>query len=252
MHTALPSGVERLACRGVNAYSVDPANGSGSSTAAEAAAGERPGLDGDAALTLVDAGTPWDAATIRTGVERAGHELSDIERVLLTHYDLDHVGALADLARHGLSASVHAAEPDASHLTGQRSPALSSVKGVSQRLAGLLVDRPALRVERVTDGGTIGGFDAYRTPGHTPGHVAYVHEGLSAAFVGDLAREREGRLAAPQWYLNADGDALVESIQSFADDAPAFEALCPGHGEPISENGSVVLARLGAEAARRR
>ena len=51
-------------------------------------------LVADDVLTLVDAGTPLDEDAIRTGVVESGHEVGDIERVLLIHCDLDHVGAL--------------------------------------------------------------------------------------------------------------------------------------------------------------
>ncbi|MFB6159665.1 MAG: MBL fold metallo-hydrolase [Haloferacaceae archaeon] len=232
MVTELRDGVWRLACRGVNAYLVAPGDESGP--------------------TLVDAGTPWDADTVRTAVARVGFELEDVERVLLTHYDLDHVGALADLARRGLDAPVHAADPDAGQLAGRLEAPLSNHKGLLQRALAALVERPDLPVERVADGESIDGFDAYHTPGHTPGHVAYVHDDLAAGFVGDLVVEREGRLRASPWYLSYDADAVLASVESLADRAPAFEALCMGHGTPITANGSVVLARLGAAAARRR
>jgi glyoxylase-like metal-dependent hydrolase (beta-lactamase superfamily II) len=231
MTTELRDGVWRLACRGVNAYLAAP--------------------DDAAGPTLVDAGTPWDAGAIRTGVARAGFDLGDIERVLLTHYDVDHVGALADLARDGLDAPVVAADPDAGHLAGGTRPPLSNHKGLFQRALAPLVERPDLRVERVDDGEAVGSFDVYRTPGHTPGHVAYVHDGLATGFVGDLVFEREGRLRASPWLLSYDADAVLESIESLADRAPAFEALCMGHGTPVRAEGSVVLARLGAAAARR-
>ena len=40
--------------------------------------------------TLVDAGWPADAATVRTGLAAAGIDPETIDRVLVTHYDADH------------------------------------------------------------------------------------------------------------------------------------------------------------------
>ena len=49
-------------------------------------------------------------------------------------------------------------------------------------------------MRRVADGASVGGFDAVYAPGHTPGHTVYMHEGLDAAFLGDLVAERGGSL----------------------------------------------------------
>jgi glyoxylase-like metal-dependent hydrolase (beta-lactamase superfamily II) len=206
--------------------------------------------DGDGP-TLVDAGTPWDAGTVERGVERAGAGLGDVERVLLTHYDVDHVGGLAGLERRGLDAPVYAMDPDAGHVEGATAPPLTNHKGLVQRATAPLVEATGLRVERVADGDRVGGFDVYHTPGHTPGHVAYEHDGLSALFVGDLVVEREGRLRASPWLLSYDTAAVAESVVSLADRAPAAELLAMGHGTPVEEKGSVVLARLAEVAARR-
>jgi glyoxylase-like metal-dependent hydrolase (beta-lactamase superfamily II) len=229
--TTLRDGVHRLRGRGVNAYLVEG--------------------DDDEGPTLVDAGTPWDAGTIETGVERAGASLADVERVLLTHYDLDHVGGLAGLERRGLDAPAYAADPDATWTEGAGGPPLTNHKGLLQRAMGLVLEPPDLRVERVADGDRIGGFDVYRTPGHTPGHVAYEHDEQSALFVGDLVLEREGRLCASPWLLSYDTRAAAESVVDLADRAPAAELLAMGHGDPIEEKGSVNLARLAEVAARR-
>lgn len=228
--TTLRNGVHRLRGRGVNAYLVE---------------------GDDEGPTLVDAGTPWDASTVERGVERAGAALADVERVLLTHYDLDHVGGLAELERRGLDAPVAAADPDATWTEGGGGPPLTNHKGLLQRVMGALLEPTGLRVERVADGDRVGPFDVYRTPGHTPGHVAYEHDERSALFVGDLVMEREGRLRASPWLLSYDTRAVAESIVDVADRAPAAEVLAMGHGEPIEEKGSVTLARLAAEAARR-
>jgi glyoxylase-like metal-dependent hydrolase (beta-lactamase superfamily II) len=226
--TTLSDGTHRLRGRGVNAYLVE-------------GDGEGP--------TLVDAGTPWDAGTIETGVERAGATLADVERVLLTHYDVDHVGGLAGLERRGLDAPVHAADPDATWVEGEGGPPPTTLKGLLQRATGVFVEPTGLPVERVADGDRIGPFDAYRTPGHTPGHFAYEHDERSALFVGDLVVEREGRLRASPWFLSDDTRAVAESIVDLADRAPAAELLAMGHGDPVDEKGSVNLARLAERAA---
>src|SRR2546429_572823 len=54
--------------------------------------------DGAEGLTLVDAGLPGQADAIAQAVAEAGGSLQDLRRIVLTHQDIDHVGALHDVA----------------------------------------------------------------------------------------------------------------------------------------------------------
>ncbi|MEE6209071.1 MBL fold metallo-hydrolase [Salarchaeum sp. III] len=199
-------------------------------------------LVADDALTLVDAGMPWHADDIATAVADAGHAVSEVERVLLTHYDLDHVGGLPRLK--GLDATVYAGERETDLVAGREKPSVFDRKGAFQRLTGLLTAPPSARVEPVRDGDTIGSFTAYHTPGHTPGHVAYVSEQLGVAFLGDLVRESGGELEPSPWYLSHDTDDVRASIRDLADRAPDFDIACIGHGTPLLEGGRDALRRL--------
>ncbi|MGQ3329525.1 MBL fold metallo-hydrolase [Halorubrum sp. FL23] len=220
MATELAAGVWRFELRGVSAYLVD-----------------------DDVLTLVDAGTPWDEASIREGFADTSVEVADVERVLLTHYDLDHVGTLAALTPE-LDATVYAGAFDAAILRGERSPPLRNHKGAFQRLAGVFTTLPDLDVKAVADGERLGSFTAYHTPGHTPGHVAYVSETLGVALLGDLVSESDGDLDPSEWILSYDTGRVLESIRELADRAPPFEIAGVGHGDPITSGGSDALAAL--------
>jgi glyoxylase-like metal-dependent hydrolase (beta-lactamase superfamily II) len=220
MVSKLAAGVWQFELRGVNGYLVD-----------------------DDGPILVDAGTPFDADTIQTGVEEVGYSLEDIERVLLTHYDLDHVGALAALEP-ALDAPVYAGAFDARVLTGQESPPLTNHKGALQRAMGPLVTRPELEIQTVADGEEIGSFTAYHTPGHTPGHVAYVSGRSSAGLLGDLVRESGGALKPSPWLISYDTATVRDSIVSLAERAPEFDVACVGHGTPLATGGSDALGTL--------
>lgn len=196
----------------------------------------------DDGVSLIDAGTPGDAADVEAGIEAAGFDVSDVDRVLLTHYDFDHVGALAKLD--ALDATVYAHEPDAGFLTGEASPGWWPHKALLQRLTGVFLERPSVPVERVSDGDRVAGFTAYHTPGHGPGHVAWVSESLETAFLGDLVRESDGALQPSPWFVSYDTDEVARSIRSLSAEAPSFAVAGMGHGEPITEHASDALARL--------
>ncbi|MFT4889983.1 MAG: glyoxylase-like metal-dependent hydrolase (beta-lactamase superfamily II) [Halobacteriales archaeon] len=216
----LPAAVRHIDCGRVNAYLVE---------------------DGDA-LTLVDAGTPGCADTIRSAVRDEGYTIRDLDRVLLTHYDVDHVGGLAKLTP-ALAAEVIASRHAGALLTGERSPPWTNHKGLIQRASRFLLSAPELPLVHVEHEAPVGSFTAYHTPGHTPGHVVYVSERLDVAFLGDLVHESDGDLAASKWLVSYDTGEVRASIKSLAAQTPYFEYACPGHGE-IRGDGYKRLERL--------
>ncbi|WP_232702744.1 MBL fold metallo-hydrolase [Halobacterium wangiae] len=220
MTAELRPGVWWLSLRGVNAYLVE---------------------DGDD-LTLVDAGMPWQAGKIRHGLEVAGFSASDLDRVLVTHYDLDHVGGLRSLVESAGDVEVYCGARDADVLTGLRKPPLGNRKGLFHRLTGFLVPAVDAPVHSVEDGDQIGGFEAIHTPGHTVGHTVYVHEDREAAMLGDLVRASDGSLEPSPALLSVDTDAVDASIKRVLDRAPDFQAACVGHGDPLRSGGRAALA----------
>lgn len=224
MAIKLTENVWQMELSGVNAYLVNDAG----------------------TLTLVDAGNPWDASKLVSAIEETAYTVTDIERVLLTHYDPDHVGGLVRLTFDG---PVYIGAPDAAYLSGRRQPPLTNSKGIFQRVAGPFMRGNDLSVETVEDGDKVGSFTAYHTPGHTPGHMTYLSESLSVGFVGDLVMERGGELTPSPWYLSYDSEQVKESIHDFADQQPAIETIGFGHGVPFLRDGSVRLAELGRSIA---
>lgn len=220
MATALIDGVRWFDLRGVNAYLVAD----------------------DEAVTLVDAGTPFSRRRLALGLDQTGYSPKDVDRVLVTHYDFDHIGGLGRLR--GLDATVYAGAPDAPLVAGDRTPGWRIPKGLSQRVTAPLLSSPTGPVRSIGDGDSVGRFTVYHTPGHTPGHVCYVSEELSVAFLGDLVRESNGRLAASPWALSDDTEQVRTSIERLADEIPDVEVAAMGHGVPFRTGGSERLREL--------
>lgn len=218
MVTRLTESFWQLSLRGVNGYVVDSDE-----------------------TVLIDAGTPWDETRIRSELSEVGVEVPDIDRILLTHFDMDHVGTLPSLAS-DLDAPVHIRSPDAAFLTGEETPPWTNHKGLLQRVLGLFVDTPELTVRTVEDGESVGSFTAYATPGHSPGHTAFVSPDYEIGILGDLVRESGGRLEPSGWAISYDTTAVEQSIVELADRSPPFEVAAIGHGTPLTEGGSEALA----------
>jgi glyoxylase-like metal-dependent hydrolase (beta-lactamase superfamily II) len=220
MATRLTDDVWRLDLGSVNAYLLDRAE-----------------------TVLVDAGTPRSADGIREGLSDAGYGVGDVDRVLVTHFDVDHVGALSALP---LDAPVSVPEPDRSYLAREASPPWSQ-KGTFQRALRPFVRPPDLALERVEDGDEVAGLTAYHTPGHTEGHVVYTDDAV--AFLGDAVAGDDGALSTVPWFLNEDTAQARASVRALAERAPAFEAAAMGHGDPLATGGAAALSALAADLA---
>lgn len=196
--------------------------------------------DGD--VTLVDAGLPVPRRSLGGELASAGYSPSDVDRVLLTHYDVDHVGGLNRL---DVDAPVYLGADDVRLVRRSWSPPWRHHKGVFHRCIRRLFPLDSLDVRPVEDGDNLGGFRAIHTPGHNPGHTVYLHEATDAALLGDLVWETDGRFVSPPWLDSYDTDLMTESIERVA--AESFEHACVGHGTPVSPDGDDALRTLATE-----
>ena len=181
----------------------------------------------------------WDPETRRAAVVDPGGDVDEIlaaiaardlkvEKLLLTHGHIDHVGGTAELARR-LGVPIEGPQcEDAFWL--EQLPEQCRMFGFP--------DTPALRPDRWLEGGdtvTVGDqvLDVVHTPGHTPGHVCFIHRPSKLALVGDvLFAGSIGRTDFPRGNHGALIRAIREKLFPLVDDF----TFIPGHG-PMSTFG---------------
>lgn len=179
--------------------------------------------DQSLAAAVIDPG--GDVARIEAAVAAAGVKL---EKILLTHGHLDHVGGTAELAaRHTLPIEGPQREDDfwISALTEQcRMFGFPKVEGFSPT-------RWLEHGEQVSVGKEV--LDVIYTPGHTPGHVVFHSRSAGLAFVGDvLFAGSIGRTDFPR----GDHATLLASIRERLWPLGDATRFVPGHG-PMSSFG---------------
>jgi hydroxyacylglutathione hydrolase len=163
---------------------------------------------------LIDPGA--EGERIGTAVRSTGARLVAI---WLTHAHFDHVGGLAAVRREFPEAPIHLHPAD---------QPLYERAAQSAAAWGIPLEAPPAADVALAEGMrlTLGahGFEVWHTPGHAPGHVTFVGDGI--ALVGDcLFAGSVGRTDLPL----ADPRALASSLARLAELPPATRAL-PGHG----------------------
>lgn len=166
---------------------------------------------------VVDPG--GDVPTILNAIEE--HDVN-VEKIVLTHGHIDHIGGAADLAE-ALDVTVEGPH-QADRMLIERVVDQAKQFGLNE-VRQVTPDRWLVEGDTVKMAGRT--FDVLHCPGHAPGHVVFFDPELRFAFSGDvLFAGSVGRTDLP----GGDHDALISSIRNkllpLGDDV----SFLPGHG----------------------
>jgi glyoxylase-like metal-dependent hydrolase (beta-lactamase superfamily II) len=184
-------------------------------------------------FTLIDTLIPGSAQRIIDQARVAGAE---IRRIALTHAHTDHAGSLDALKRSIVgSIEVSIPELDARILAGE--------KVVEGKLKGGWPKVSTTPDVRLNAGDRVGSLEVVPSPGHTPGHVAFLDTRDRALIAGDvftsvggLAVSNHFHLPFPFAYMaTSDRAKDLESAKSLRALNPSVLVL--GHGAPVRDPG---------------
>jgi len=170
-------------------------------------------------LALVDTGYPGFLPRIEREIARHGYNAADLTHIIVTHYDIDHIGALHDFKARYPGIRIVASEREADAIGGRRkAERLVQAENMQEHLPeeqrefGLWFIRQLQGLkhvpvdETVRDGDSLfgGRCRVIATPGHTPGHISLHIPELDSVIAGDAAVNENGRLAVanPQFCLD--------------------------------------------------
>lgn len=147
-------------------------------------------VEDDGSVTLVDTGVRKAPPRIVAGLAAIGKHPEDVQRILLTHAHPDHAGGAAEMARRtGAPVSVHDGDRswcEAGEVLAK--PKETSVLGRLLMRASKPTFEPFEPGPALHDGEVLpvaGGLRVVHTPGHSPGHVALLHEPSGVLVTGD-------------------------------------------------------------------
>jgi glyoxylase-like metal-dependent hydrolase (beta-lactamase superfamily II) len=200
-------------------------------------------------LTLIDTTMSSPADDVDALVKQLGKEL---RRVALTHAHGDHVGGVGGVRQRFPGVEVSIGQRDASILAGDKTllPAepQTEIKGYFVK-----VDWKPDRL--LKPGDRVGSLEVVASPGHTPGHVAFLDTRDRTLIAGDAFQTRAGIAVSGDLRLLFPFPAMATWNKPTAlASAVALRALGPsllavGHGEAVREPAAAMDRAI--EGARR-
>lgn len=172
---------------------------------------------------LIDTGRPGQGKKILYELASMGVRPNDIKHILLTHYDVDHVGNAAYL-QSKTGAALWASQEDIPCIMGEKPR-----HGHKRWISALMPAEKPQSLQAYPVDGCMESITVIPTPGHTPGHVSLLYRDV--LFAGDLVVCFNVRIRPSPGFMNWDMDILKESIRKVA--PYSFRWVCPAHGTPL-------------------
>jgi glyoxylase-like metal-dependent hydrolase (beta-lactamase superfamily II) len=184
-------------------------------------------------VVLFDAGLPGMGAIIRETASNAGVPFERLNKLLITHSDMDHIGGLSEIIQlSGAGITLMAHKEEKPYIECDLPPirvkqmevsAASTTGELHKQLVAtienLKKNYPMFKAnvdQSIEDRDVLpfcGGITCLHTPGHTPGHMSYYLEKFKLLVAGDILQVLDGSLEKCPNFTILDKDANIASIK---------------------------------------
>jgi len=171
-------------------------------------------------MILIDCGYPAFLSVIQAAAQAKSIDISHLTKIIITHHDFDHMGALAEFKRIYPHIEIMASIDDEKYISGKekslRLQQLESAydtltaeqKSISKKMQQILASVEKVEVDKKLQDKDwfpcCGGVEIVATPGHMPGHISVYLNESKTLITGDVLVLENGELigANPQYTLD--------------------------------------------------
>ncbi|MGV3529644.1 MAG: MBL fold metallo-hydrolase [Flavisolibacter sp.] len=207
---------------------------------------------------LVDCGYPGFLSLVEKALQEKSESLQNITRIIITHHDVDHIGALHEIKTKYPHIRIAATAEEAAYINGtkkfirlQQAEALQESLPNDKKAAGkafqqFLKTLKPVTVDNILETGEeipfLPGVRVIHTPGHLPGHISLFIEKEKTLIAGDalVVSNDTLDLANPQYTV--DMAAALDSVKAIANLQP--EKIICFHGDLVENNMAEQLQAL--------
>ena len=204
----------------------------------------------DGGIAVVDVGFPGFLPKLEETLEKAGLNPGDIKKVIITHADGDHVGALRALVKKYPGVEVLSSPKQAAYI--MRKEKHPRITAAERRLAAAVSDEQKQEavedmarinaietvdtVTAVRDGQTLPecGLEFVIVDGHLPDHLCVYVPKDKVMITGDAVMASDGRLCPPSDAFTLDMPAAIRSLNKLLE--YDIEHMICYHGGLVSGN----------------
>lgn len=171
-------------------------------------------------LVLIDCGYPNFLTLIEKGAKEKGISIENLTKIIITHHDFDHMGALAEFKSKYPKIEILSSVDEERYISGkEKSLRLQQAEKLysslpedqkenahkfQQLLSSIKNANVDLLLEDNQKFSWCGGAEIIYTPGHTPGHISIYLKESKTLIAGDALVLENGELgiANPQYTLD--------------------------------------------------
>ncbi len=187
-------------------------------------------------VVLFDAGLPGMDKKFRETAADTGVPFERLNKVLITHSDMDHIGSLSQIINiRGGDITVFAHKEEKPYIECELPPIrlkqmeanICSMTGAMREQIVTMTENlkksyqmfKAIVDKTLEDGEVLpvcGGITCIYTPGHTPGHMSYYLEKLKLLIAGDILQVMDGSLEKCPDFTILDKEAFIASLKKIS------------------------------------
>lgn len=165
---------------------------------------------------LLDTGFLNGVKYIEKALHRIGREFKDVNHILLTHGHFDHVTHLKKL-KDLTQADIYCSPEEQIHIDGEYPyTGINRVTGLLEAIGRFCFRYEAVEIDIPVKNGDLidlfGGMEVVFLPGHSIGHLGYLHRPSKILFVGDFIDTRWKKERFPPAIFNTFPERFPESI----------------------------------------